>query len=74
MKGATISLLWVHSPSLAMVKGIPDIYVVEEGVVGVVGDESWRWDRGLVFFVGVVVIDLQVLVIVVLLHGQLMMG
>ena len=55
------------------VLGVPDIDVVIKGVVRDIVNESWRWDRGLVFFVGlfwVLIVDLRVLVIVVLSHGQ----
>ena len=45
----------------------------KERVVGVIVNETRRWDRGLVFFVGlfqILIVDLRVLIIVVLPHGQ----
>ena len=52
---------------------VPDIDAVIEGVIRDVVDEPWRWDRGLVFFIGllwVLIVDLGVLIVVVLSHGQ----
>ena len=60
-------------PFIGSIEGVPEIEVVEEGVVGVVVNESWRWNRGLVLFVGflwVFVIDPRVLIVIVLSHGQ----
>ena len=53
--------------------GVPDIDAIVEGVVRGVVDKSWGWNRGLVFFIGlhwVFVVDLGVLIVVVLSHGQ----
>ena len=52
---------------------VPKIDVVIEGVVGDVVNEAWKWDRALVFFVSllwVFIVNLGVLVIAVLRHGQ----
>ena len=48
-------------PFIGTVEGVPDVDVVEERVVGVAVNKSWRWDRGLVFFLGllwVLIVDL----------------
>ena len=61
-------------PFIGMVERVPDINVVEEEVVGVIVNKSWRWDRGLVFFVGllwVLIVDLRVFVFVVLALGNI---
>ena len=47
-----------------------NIDVVIEGVVRVVGDESWWWDGGLIFFVGFSMVDFRVFIVIVLVHGQ----
>ena len=64
-------------PFIGVVKGIPDIDAVEEGVVGVIVNKTQRWDRGLVLFVGlfrILIVDLRVLIIIVFLHGQCTMS
>ena len=64
-------------PLVGTVKGVPDINAVIEGVFRIVGDISQRWDKGLVFLVGllwVFVVDLGVLIVVALWHGQCMTG
>ena len=48
-------------PFIGTILGVPDVNAVEEGVVWDVVDKPWRWDRGLVFFIGllwVFVVDL----------------
>ena len=52
---------------------VPDIDAVVKGMVGDVINEPWRRGEGLIFFIGlfwVIVVDLGVLVVVVLSHGQ----
>ena len=52
---------------------VPDIDAVVEWMVRDIINESRRWGKGLVFFIGlfwVFVIDFRVLVVVVLSHGQ----
>ena len=44
-------------PFIGTVEGVPDIDVVMEGVVGVVGDKSRRGMRWLVFLVGLLIVD-----------------
>ena len=64
-------------PFISTILGVPDIYAVVEGVVEDVVDKSWRWDWGLVFFIGllwVLIVDLGVLIVVVLFHGQCTMA
>ena len=60
-------------PFIGAIERVPDIDVVEERVVRVVVNESRRWGRGLVFFVGlfwVFIVDLRDLRVIVLFHGQ----
>ena len=60
-------------PFVGAVEGVYDVDVVKEGMVGDIVNKSQRQDRRLVFFVGlfwVLIIDLGVLVVVVLSHGQ----
>ena len=64
-------------PFIGMILGVPDVNAVKEGMVWDVVDKSQRWDRGLVFFIGllwVLVVDLGVLIAVVLSHGQHMVA
>ena len=55
-------------PFIGVIEGVSDVDAVIEGVVGVVGDESWRRARGLVFLIRLLIIDLGVLIIVISRH------
>ena len=60
-------------PFIGTIKWVSDVDAIEEGMVRDVVNESQRWGRGLVFFVGllwVLVVDFRVLIIIVLSHGQ----
>ena len=60
---------------VSTIEGVPDIDAVVEGVVWVVVNKPWRRARRLVFFIGflrVFVVDLRVLIVIVLSHGQRM--
>ena len=60
---------------IGTILGVPDVNAVEKGMVWDVVDKSWRWARGLVFFIGllwVLIVDLGVFVVVVLSQGQRM--
>ena len=57
-------------PFVGAVEGIPDVDTIVKGMVGVVGDESWARDRRLILFVGLFIVDFQVLIVVIHWHGQ----
>ena len=60
-------------PFIGTIEGVPDVDAIVEGMVGVVINESRRWGKGLVFFVGllwVLIVGLGVLIVIVLFHGQ----
>ena len=52
------------------VLGVPDIDAIKEGMVRDIVNETWWWGQALVGLLWVVIVDLRVLVIVVIWHGQ----